>query len=461
MYAKRRIIEQLEGWLAEAAGKIQPLVAVEIPTYQAWRAMMSGLLASSTAPDDIPFSADDLRASHQVLMRRHERLSELERTLVLQHARLLRDQADVEERQQALKENQRATEAEIRMARDGLEQERTQLREDVIAGVQRDHAELLSEVGDLERRRRAALAMLPPETPRFKLAPRIAPATAPASPLKDRLAALGITQARIAKAANCSASNVSKVVSGRAPSRRVLAIAEALITEATTAAGRGEEIPTRAPRATIERGPGRLGVGHPALSARLQEAGITHADVASAAGCSRSLVAGVLNGQTAERRGLTTAVVPTAERLLAETTGRPADAGSSVTPRSMPNMREALVRERAELDALRRRMLDEREQITAERGKVQQEQSRVNAERKKLERLAEASRLRHVAAGLPRRLDLAGITRTQLANAARRDISHVSRVLSGYGMSAHVVEVAERLLARAVRREKPRRIRPT
>jgi hypothetical protein len=212
----------------------------------------------------------------------------------------------------------------------------------------------------------------------------------------------------------------------------------------------------------IPAGPGRLGIAHPALTERLRQAGISHAQVAAAATCSRALVASVLSGHTAERRGLTATIVPVAERLLAETTGQVVDgvAAREARPlRSVPIMREALLRERAELDDLRHRMLAEREETKAARRALEHKQRQLDAESKKIARAAEAARLRHITAGLARRLEKAGISRTQLAHAARCHLSNVCRLLAGYGTSERVVEVAERLLARAQRRRSSHRSR--
>ncbi len=67
--------------------------------------------------------------------------------------------------------------------------------------------------------------------------------------------------------------------------------------------------------------PQRVGAGHPALAQRLRELGIAQAEVAQAMGCSRSLVTFVLMGHTAGGRGINTAVVRAAERLIAQASG--------------------------------------------------------------------------------------------------------------------------------------------
>jgi hypothetical protein len=468
LYAKRRHIETLESWMEKgiekAATQVEQLTAVEIPTYRAWRAMMAGLISAPTPNQEAPAPpTEELRACHQALMRRHDRLAEQERLAALERALVIRDREAFEEEREAFEEKKQASAEELDRQRAALESERGALREDLVAGVKRDHAELLAEVGELERRRRAALAMLPgPWSPDFH---RVGGAAVSSSPivtpprldLRERMDVLGITLARVARTVGCTSPNVSKVLSGRSKSRRVIEGVEALIAQAEAEfTRRGEAAP--APSEPLPRGLGRVGVGHPALSERLREAGIIHADVAIAAGCSGALVAQVLNGRTAEVRGKTTTIVQTAERLLAEKTGDAvADASPAMSaPRSLSTVRDALVRERAELDALRRRILAERETTRAE---LTLQQRRIDAEKRTIARTAEVARLRHIAAGLPRRLDLAGITRTQLAHAARRNLSEVSRVLSGYATNAHVVEVAERLLAKKRKRltARPRR----
>jgi transcriptional regulator with XRE-family HTH domain len=453
---KRSNLKTYERWIAQAASEIEPLMAVEIPTYRAWRAMMAGLIVARSVRHEAPPATEELRACHQALMRRHERLAGQERLLALERARLIGDRGAFEERQ-------RMAEAKLLQDRETLESERGQLREDVLAGVKRDHAELLAEVGELERRRRAALAMLPgPWAPdhRINAAPGRASSpgageskcdnnpepivATPRTDLLERMRALGISQRQLAAAAGIGASNVSRALAGRTKSARVLEAAEVLIVRAEA----GASTPTEA---TLPAGPGHVGVGHPALSERLRVAGIIHADVAAASGCSRALVSHVLSGRTGEARGKTVTIVQTAERLLAEAAGHAVDsspAPSSPASRSVSTVRDALVRERAELDELRRAVLAEREQANVFTRHVAEQQRRLDVEKQKLARTAEAARLRHIAAGLPRRLELAGITRTQLANAARRDLSQVSRVLAGYATSPHIIEVAERLLAR-------------
>lgn len=60
---------------------------------------------------------------------------------------LIRDQAAIEEEKRLAAEQLEADGA-------SLERQRAQLRDDVVAGVKRDHEQLLAEVGELEPRRR-------------------------------------------------------------------------------------------------------------------------------------------------------------------------------------------------------------------------------------------------------------------------------------------------------------------
>ena len=231
---------------------------------------MAGLLASPSADlDDTPPAVpEELRACHQALMRRHERLAEQERLSALDRARLLRDREAFEEEQAAFEGEKHTRGEEFARQRATFESERADLREDVIAGVKRDHAELLSEVAELERRRRAALAMLPgpwpPQEHQHSQWPSHPIISTIPTALKDRLRALGISQAQVAEAAGCSPTNVSHVMSGRAKSAAVIKAAETLVERAEAEmAAPGQPIPAALGPALPE-GPGELGVSHPA-----------------------------------------------------------------------------------------------------------------------------------------------------------------------------------------------------
>src|SRR5262249_42669111 len=156
---------------------------------------------------------------------REQRLAERERELAEQIHRFRPEREAFDAERQAGLE-------EIRVAREALTTERGQLRQDVVAGVQRDHAELLREIGELEIRRRTALAMLTGlvRTPRESPGPP-APRPPARRDLVERLQTRGITMASVAAAAGCTVSNVSGVLSGRTRSSRVIQVAEALITQ--------------------------------------------------------------------------------------------------------------------------------------------------------------------------------------------------------------------------------------
>jgi hypothetical protein len=449
LYAKRRYLAAAETGLADVARQVEQLVAVEIPTYRAWRAMMAGLIVARPASrdeDDVPPPATEaLRACHQALMRRHERLAEEERLLALERAHLIGDRGAFEGRQ-------RVAEAKLLEDRETLESERAQLRDDVLAGVQRDQAALLAEVGELEQRRRQALAMLAGLAPiPATAAPspasagvQTSPVTSSAGDLRERLLWAGITQHQLATVTGRTDTHISRVLSGTSRSAYIVKAAEVLIAEASR---KGTPGPLPA-AVVVPPGVGRLGVAHPALAERLRQAGITHATIAAAVPCSRPLVAQVLNGRTAERRGITTAVVPTAERLLAETTGeQPPE-----RPAPSADLRGALVQERGELNELRRALDGERAKIAADRRAIVEQQRRLERERQNVAHAAEVARFRQVAASLPGRLERAAITRTELARAARRQLSVVSKTLNGTDINPHVVTVAVRMLAKKLRR---------
>lgn len=284
----------------------------------------------------------------------------------------------------------------------------------------------------------------------------------PRAELRERLAALGITLRQVADAAGCGYTNVSHVLAGRAVSAPVVGAAEALIARAEE---RDATMP-RDPAATAEEracGERGLGAGHPGLAAKLYGLGIRQEQVARLIGCSRSTVANVLAGRSAARRGMAAMVAQTARRLVTEAEGAsgehpPVDDAAAPVPNlgAPPALRGELLRERAELNALLRRLVTERAASDTARRDVERARQQLSTERKKLDRTRDTFTLRQAAMGLRRRLDGAGISKTRLARAAKVDLSGVSRVLAGYITSAHVVAVAERLLARARKKKKIR-----
>lgn len=128
--------------------------------------------------------------------------------------------------------------------------------------------------------------------------------------LKDAAKRLGITHAMIAAEATKTSrrgcvgvTSVSKTLSGGSKSQNIIDVTKRLIQ-------------TREPEVVLPQR--QHWAGHPALAARLAVLGITHADVAQAAGCSRPLVSHVLAGRSAGVRGLNTAVVQAARALIAQ-----------------------------------------------------------------------------------------------------------------------------------------------
>lgn len=238
--SKRRWLEAVDQLIDDLATKIAPLVAVEIPTYRAWRALLFGLVPPHAVEEpEAPPADEEWRAWHQAAIRRQERLAEQERALVIAQQQLRRER-------EAFAAQAEATRQELAGIRTALDGERAVLRADLAAGVRRDHGELLREVGELERRRRAALAFLEPyssapEATRQLL--RLAPTLRREQPewarvLKRRLRDAGITQNRIAQEAGVTAPTVCRVLSGRTKSRRILTTAEHLLTSHEAARGR-------------------------------------------------------------------------------------------------------------------------------------------------------------------------------------------------------------------------------
>jgi len=225
LYGKRKESERLEAEILALVPRVEALAAVTIPTYREWRAVARGIIARPAVPTP---SAEEQRLWHQHAMRREARLAEQERRLSLARQTMAAERATT---QQALDE-----------ARAALEAERAALREDVIAGVARDRAALLEEVGELERRRRGALALLPgawPPTSRPDPMSRSFGVAAAHPALASRLRELGIIQARVAELAGVSRASVSNVLSGRSRVRpgapkcqQVLQAARALIADA-------------------------------------------------------------------------------------------------------------------------------------------------------------------------------------------------------------------------------------
>lgn len=170
---------------------------------------------------------EERRLWHQHAMRREARLAEQERLLSLARQTIASAQG-------ALEAERAATKQAVDEDRAALEAERAALREDVIAGIARDRAELLEEVGALERRRRGARALLPGAwPPKARPDPMSRSRVAVGHPaLSARLRELGIIQARVAELAGLSRASVSLVLSGRANNERILQAARALIADA-------------------------------------------------------------------------------------------------------------------------------------------------------------------------------------------------------------------------------------
>jgi hypothetical protein len=208
--SKRCLLKILDDQISGFATEIEALQAVPIPTYREWCAIARG----SRRPLGKVGEAE--RAWARRAMRREQELAALDRDLAIR-----RHQLDV------------ATEA---LARDRaqLDADRKTLRESVVAGVQRDHAELLREVGDLEARRRAALAMLPgpwppPDPQPIAAHPRPHAVGVAYQSLAARLRDRGITHQRVAEEAGVGRSLVSHVLAGRAQSQNVVDAAERLL----------------------------------------------------------------------------------------------------------------------------------------------------------------------------------------------------------------------------------------
>ena len=361
----RRAVNGLDRLLSELGLKIDALMSHSIPTYREWCAIARGTIAGNRAPVD-----KRLREEwHRRAVAREARLVDLDHELAIKRQQLMTDRAAFQVQQ-----------TELATARAALDQERAQLREEVVAGVERDRDDLLREVGALEMRRRAALALLrEPNTP-----------------------------------------------------------------------------PRR----------GRVGVGYPALAARLRQLQIPHRKIATVAACSRAMVAHVLTGKAGIRRGpVSTEVLVAARALVAEAervrgdsvgagTERPAVGGGATWAL---NTREELVRERTELDALRRRVAAEQAVLDADRATLKRAHQTREANARRTGQASTFQLSRHVAAELRPRLAAAGISQTRLAKAAGVTISQVCHVLAGRAVSIHVVAAAERMLAKATSRPGPTR----
>ncbi len=225
LYAKRMALERVDAEIVAFVPQVEALAAVTMPSYREWRAVAQGIIARPAVPAP---SVEEQRLWHQHAMRREAHLAEQERRLSLARQTMAAERAAT---QQALDE-----------ARVALEAERAALREDVIAGVARDRAALLEEVGELERRRRGALALLPgawPPTARPDPMSRSLHVAAAHPALASRLRELGIIHARVAELAGVSRASVSNVLTGQprvrpgaAKCQQVLQAARALIADA-------------------------------------------------------------------------------------------------------------------------------------------------------------------------------------------------------------------------------------
>jgi transcriptional regulator with XRE-family HTH domain len=332
------------------------------------------------------------------------------------------------------------------------------------------------------------------------------------APLRAELIAAGITQAEVADRAGVIPSSVSNALSGAWLSQNIIGAARALLAERPA---RPAEPPPPRRAASLPHGPRPISAGYPALAARLLEHGITRAQVAQLAGCSGSLVWHVLAGRVqsapvveavqtllacADARGRVTreSVLVRVRALgwnqdeLASRIGyepgfvssvlhgrvessrtwkridrvlllaeaarmRPASVSSPIEgdgPRvivSPAALREELARERAELDEVRRRVAAERAEAVAAQRLLERKRRQLDVDARKIARVAEVARARHVAAGLRRRLEKAGISQTRLARAAGVSIGNVCHLLAGTSMSTRVVVAAEKLLAKKKR----------
>jgi hypothetical protein len=221
LFKKHRELAEIEKQILALVPDVEALTAITIPTYREWCAVAQGVIS----PRTVELPSEELRREwHREAMHRQEQLAGQERTLALQRHQLIRDR-------EAFETEQAAVNSDLEEARAQLATERAALRADVIAAVERDRAELLQEVGELERRRRAALALLPGPWPPAERRARRAPANDRPTPhpLKSQLAAAGITQTQVAAAALVSNASVCHVLAGRAVSRRITEAAEILL----------------------------------------------------------------------------------------------------------------------------------------------------------------------------------------------------------------------------------------
>jgi hypothetical protein len=226
LYQKHRELLKVEKEILALVPDVEALAAITIPTYREWCAVAQGVISPRTV--ELP-SEEIRREWHREAMHRQQQLAEQERTLALQRHQLIRDR-------EAFETEQAAVNSDLEEACAQLATERATLRADVIAAVERDRAELLQEVGELERRRRAALAMLPGPWPPSERPSTLASGKPPLGPhpLKAPLVAAGITQEQIARAAGVSRSAVCKLLAGRAASRRIVKAAERLLRQQGT-----------------------------------------------------------------------------------------------------------------------------------------------------------------------------------------------------------------------------------
>jgi hypothetical protein len=209
-------LERADQDIDDLVPKIEALMAVPVPTYREWCALARGVVLGSSPG---AASEEDLREWTRQSMRREGELARREHDVVLaRHANLV---------------DRETFERELAADREALEQERSSLRDDVIAEIQRDRAALLDEIGDLERRRRALLAMMPRPSAKMMTGAEPLPG---GLPLKMLLRAAGISQGDVARAAGVKRSVVCRMLGGHRNMPRVREIAERLLARARGAA---------------------------------------------------------------------------------------------------------------------------------------------------------------------------------------------------------------------------------
>jgi transcriptional regulator with XRE-family HTH domain len=380
--AKRDQLEYFEQRIAGLIPEIEQLLAVPIPTYREWCAIARGVVLGSRPPAGRP--SEDLGAWHRRAMQREQRLAKFDRELAVQRHQLNVDQAALEERVAA------------------LEQQRATLRDDVVAGVERDRADLLREVGELEARRRAALAMLPgPWPPPSVRRPRAKAVSRPVSrsyyPQQQDLKALlkehGITQATLAGYAGVTRTMVVNLLAGRTASARVQEAAQRLLRVRT----------------------------------RLTELGWSQSDLARRIGKNSGLVSRVLRGQ------ITSAPVWEAIEQVTATEGGRHDTFE----------RKAVLKASGHSYADLARLADVSFSMVfkwmngdRQSDKIAEAFRRVTKERGDLKALRD-------------RLAARGITLQRIALESEVSPAHVTNVLNGRHVSAPVIDAARRLLGEA------------